>query len=123
MKIVGVDPGKTSGISIVEDGSVIEKHAAKSLHELYTILSLALKDTDVLVVERFLYGFRYRGRNLEDPIKAIGVCELAAEEYDIKLKFSNPAILQGQKGPSGEKRHCWAAEQHAMKYYKDYGGD
>lgn len=115
MKACGVDPGKISGISLVLDGKIIGEWEARSLLNLWDILSEI--HPDILVVEGYL-GHRIRPSNFEAPIEAIGVCKLYAEERGIQLKRSNPSILQGHKKPRGDSAHIWSARVHVLSYIK-----
>ena len=71
MGVCGVDPGKTSGIVLLLNGQVAIAREAKSLLALFNLL-IAFEPA-VLVVEDFVPGFRWRSRNANDPLKAVGV--------------------------------------------------
>jgi len=114
MRIVGVDPGETSGTALVIDGKVIGSREAKSLSFLFALLGILRPD--ILVVENFILGFRYRKKNAEGPFKAIGICELYAEINHIKIVRSNPSKLQGKAKPRGMSPHIWSAQVHALGY-------
>ncbi len=116
IRIVGVDPGVTTGIVLTVNGEVFDTEEARSLKDIF--LSLKRMKPDVLVVEIFVAPFRYRSRNTEGPFKAIGVCELYAEMNDILCVRSNPAILQGRVRPRGMSPHLWAARVHALHYWE-----
>lgn len=115
MRIVGVDPGKTSGIALAIDGKVVMTREAKSLYDLFHYLGNI--KPDVLVVEDFIPGFRWRSRNANDPLKAVGVCELYAQIWEIKYITSSPSKLQTRKiKPRGMSPHIWSAQVHALGY-------
>lgn len=114
MRIVGVDPGKTSGVVEVWDGKIVGRLEAKSLNELFRLLRLS--QPEIIVVEDFILGSRFRKINAEDPLKAIGICELYAEINRIKIVRSNPSKLQGTHRPRGMSPHIWSAQVHALRY-------
>jgi len=115
MRIVGVDPGKISGVALRIDDEMLGSEEAKTLSSLWHLLHAYYPD--VLVVEEFVGGFRWRSRNANDPIKAIGVCELYANLSGIKLVKSNPSKLQTRKQrPRGMSLHEWSAQVHALGY-------
>lgn len=113
-RIVGVDPGKVSGFALVEEGKVVTAGEACSLSDLLACLREI--EPDVIVVEDFILGFRYQRKDAENPIKAIGVCELYAGLNGIKIIRSNPSKLQGKTKPRGMSPHIWSAQVHALAF-------
>lgn len=122
MRVVGVDPGQTTGVSIIEDGKPIWEAETTSLQGLYGILEQWASFGATLVVERFILSFRYQSRNAEAPYKAIGVCELFSEKWNAPMVLSNPAVLQSKKKakPRGLSPHLWSARCHAMNYWEHH---
>lgn len=114
MRIIGVDPGETSGVVLVVDGKVIAGREVDSLLSLY--LYLVEIKPDALVVEDFILGFRYRSRNARGPLEATGACELYAQMNMIEIVRSNPSKLQGKVKPRGMSPHIWSAQVHALGY-------
>ena len=116
MRILGVDPGATSGMSLLVDGEVIAEVEVDSLLRLWD--HLYITRPEVIVVESFLGHKFMQPANLELPIKAIAVCELFASLHKIHLEHSNPSRLQNKKKPRGLSPHIWSARTHALAYIK-----
>lgn len=116
MRIIGIDPGKVSGVVLILDGEILNEGETTSLRGIYT--SLDSFSPDVIVIENFIAGFRWRGRDAESPIKIIGVCELYAEMQDREITIfrSNPSCLQGKVRPRGMSPHIFSARVHALSY-------
>lgn len=111
MKVLGVDPGATTGLSLIVNGEVTEEMEVQSLLSIWDFFHIW--KPEVLVVESldstpFVY--------MASPYKAIGVCELYAEREGIEIVYSNPAFLQGKKKPRGLSPHIWSARVHALAY-------
>jgi hypothetical protein len=117
MRIVGIDPGGTTGIALIlglipSGGWTVD--TGKSLADLYmTVFRL---NPEVLVVEDFIIGPGHRSKDIQIPIKVIGVCEMLADKMGIKCVLSNPSVLQGHQKPRGANPHIWSAQTHALHY-------
>ena len=117
-KVLGVDPGKTTGISFLEDGKTIFEHAYTNLDSIYRAIKVCMPN--VIVIEKIL-GSRNFTQSLLYAAEAIGVCRMYAQQAGIKLVESNPAILQGKVKPKGLSPHIWSARNHALWYIAHEG--
>ena len=122
-KYLGVDPGRTTGLSMLIDdpsveGGVLFEYACKDLATIWRILKGG--SPDVIIVEDIL-GSRNFTQRLVEAAEAIGVCRLYAQQMGIPLVKSNPAVLQGRskQKPKGLNPHKWSARVHAMVYIEN----
>ena len=111
MRILGVDPGLTTGLSLIYDGRIMWESETKSLSFLWGLLDTMVPN--VIVAESLIGNPTI---DISYPLKAIGVCQLYAELNFIPMVYSNPSILQGKKKPRGLSPHIWSARVHALNY-------
>lgn len=125
MRVLGVDPGQTTGLCII-DGKQWDGTEAKSLSEL-AFWIVAQLPVDVIVMENFFIG--RHTRNAPAPLHAIGVVTLLTEVYDVPLVVQSPSVLQSRVArrvfDSGRSRspHIRSALSHAKFYLKKRGLD
>ncbi len=115
MKIVGIDPGKTTGLCLFEDTKFIKGQEAELLIDIYTFLRDS--SPDILVIENFSIGSAKV--NYRDPIEVIGAVKLYADVNGIKTAFQPASILVNidkySKGISVSK-HIRSACTHVIHY-------
>ena len=90
VKILGVDPGKTTGIALFSDEKFIVGYEISDYSQLETILS-NLKP-DVVVVENFLINTR-RPSHASYPLKFLGVVEYLCSTKNVTLVVQSPSVL------------------------------
>ena len=122
-KYLGVDPGRTTGISMIVDDPLVKdgvlfEYTCQDLSTIWRVLKGGTPD--VIIVEDIL-GSRNFTTTLVEAAEAIGVCRLYAQNMGIPLVRSNPAILQGRlrQKPKGLSPHKWSARVHAMVYVEN----
>ena len=113
MRVLGVDPGATTGLSLIVNDEIVNEIETRSLLSIWGLLRIW--KPNVIVIESFL-GHRRWPVNVESPTKVIGICELYAECEGIRLEFSNPSKLQSKEKPRGLSPHIWSARTHALLY-------
>lgn len=90
--VVGVDPGKSTGLCAVQGGVIVAACVAQSYAEVQQFLSTWCHEGATVVVEDFVLGAR--PASAKDPIKMIGVVEFICEREGLHLVMSSPSILQ-----------------------------
>lgn len=118
MRILGIDPGDTNGLSLISDKRVIETLETVDCLEIFEFIKRT--KPQVLVVERFIVSYRKRGREIEGAIKIIGIVEFISKIMKIELVMQSPAKLQSRSVlkwlPEGLGRHARSATIHALAY-------
>lgn len=112
MRILGVDPGATTGLSLLIDGEIRAEMETITLVLLWEAIHMLRPN--VLVVESFIGGAAFM--DASSPLKALAICELYAAIKGVKMTRSHPSILQGKNKPRGLSPHIWSARTHALAY-------
>ena len=131
MKILGIDPGKTSGWALLEDalplkmGEWKETEFATELHSL-----CKAESPDVLVIEDFVFrpGFKEGKWKTTEVSKLIGEARTIAKIEQIEYVEQAPAIkpvgygMAGLKYVKGKRgTHMQDAIAHATYYWRTVG--
>lgn len=114
MLIVGIDPGKTTGMCYFRDGIYLSGYEALSLGDVWG--DLLMWSPDIVIIESFYGGMM---RNSKDPIEVIGVGRLYGERYDKKVIMQSPAVqvVHRDKVKSMHKsKHVRSAITHVLYY-------
>lgn len=131
MKILGLDPGGTTGWALLEDSRVLRMGEWKEkVFKDKLIAFLRDSPVDVIVCEDFVFrpGFKEGKWKTAEVPKMIGVVELAAQMFECKFIVQAPSIkpvgygmagLKYTKGKAG--MHMYDAAAHATYYYRTKG--
>ena len=115
---MGIDPGVTTGVAVMQDDILIfEAEAGTAWKVIDWIKSF---NPEVVVIENF---FIRRGKpcRYHEPIKMIGVVEYYCDEFKIKHVLQSPSILVTMKRwvPKNIKSpHTKSAIAHLMYHLK-----
>ena len=114
MLIVGVDPGKTTGMCQFVNGEYENGAEIHSLSEVYRWLEIY--EPEVIILEDFQGGIM---RNSKDPLMVIGVVRAYAERHDRRLMIQSP-VIQGIHTAGARRmhssRHVRSAISHVLYY-------
>ena len=117
MKILGIDPGLTTGMAELEDGKFIHGWEAGTTRDV--LAGIERTRPDVVVVEDFILG--KPTRYAKPVIELIGVIKyFTRTTTEAKLVMSSPAVLRGAlKRVRGvhPSRHVRSAAAHARRWY------
>ena len=122
MRIVGVDPGRTTGLALVEAERVRETEQHRSLLGLYEWLR-DHRPIDLIVMERFYIS--HRTKDAHHPLHAIGVVLLFAERWHVEVVQQSPAVLRGRAAVTEgwSSPHIRSALSHVRYYLRRQGMD
>lgn len=93
MRILAVDPGRTTGLALAIDGELEWQTQDVGYHSLDILLDRTVPD--VLVVERFLY--QRREKVDLTPVEMIGICKLYAEINGKLVEYHEQTPAQAKK--------------------------
>lgn len=121
MRILGIDPGKTTGVALIRNGNFIRGEETRGYQE--TISWIFDEHPDVVVIEDF--QIRPRKPSLYHPsIRMIGVVEYVCQMCQTPMIIQSPSILRltlnAARGLSKSPHICSAAA-HAMYYWRKHG--
>lgn len=88
-RIIGIDPGKSTGLCVFDDGEMIYGKEAHSAEEVIDFIDEY--DPDLVVMEDFIVS--RRPSNAKEPIKVIGVVEFHCRKKGIKIDLQSPSVL------------------------------
>jgi hypothetical protein len=91
MRIVGVDPGVTTGLCLFVNGAFIKGREARGYLDVETFIGSA--DPKVVVIEDFRIN-RSRPAEYHAPIRMIGVVEYLCGQRGISMVLQSPSILR-----------------------------
>jgi Holliday junction resolvasome RuvABC endonuclease subunit len=133
MKILGIDPGTTTGWALLENSTPLKMGEWKGKKAFEEGLASLLKEEqiDVVVVEDFVFrpGFKENKWKKTDVAKQIGYIEAACKMLGIEFaKPQSPAIkpvgygMSGMKYEKGKRgMHMQDAIAHAMYWWRTIG--
>ncbi len=119
LTIIGIDPGVTTGIAVIQDGILVYENEAGSTVEVMDLIRYF--QPNIIVMEDF---FVRRGKPCEykAPIKMIGVVEYYCSQKEILFVPQSPSVLtlMLQKVPKTllKSPHTRSAVAHLMYYLK-----
>ena len=118
MRIVGVDPGVTTGLCYFVDGAFANGREASDYFGVEAFIAVA--DPKVVVIEDFRIN-RNKPAEYHAPIRMIGVVEYICEQRGIRMVLQSPSILKLSL-PHVEgvhrSRHVRSACAHVFYYLK-----
>lgn len=129
MRILGIDPGGTTGWAILEDDQPVEIGTVKSPDFYKQMPEILAKNIDVCVTEDFIIRPEWGNRwKKTDTPKMIGAIRLICEEMNLRFVLQQPSIkpvgygwagmvyVKGKKGT-----HIQDAIAHARYFYGKEG--
>ena len=121
MLILGIDPGRTTGLCFVSTSlnRVVLAGEVTSIIDLHNFINQL--PPGVIVIEDFQGGGM---RNARDPLKVIGAVELICTLRGIPLVLESPSVLQQKEYrlsnpvnfPGSKSIHVRSAHAHARHY-------
>jgi hypothetical protein len=120
MIVVGIDPGRVSGMCVFRDGFTGGREARTHI-EIRDFIDFWVPE--VVVIEEFHVR---PGRNSDygPPIKVIGAVELICAERDIRMALQSPSVLTfALRMATGlhKSRHVRSACAHVIYYLRKRG--
>jgi Holliday junction resolvasome RuvABC endonuclease subunit len=118
MRIVGVDPGVTTGLCSFDGNSCICGREVASYHEIDKFITE--QSPKVVVMEDF-YINRSKPAEYHAPIRVIGVVEYICEQRGIHLVMQSPAILKlslSRAEGMHRSRHVRSACAHVIHFLR-----
>lgn len=114
--VVGVDPGKTTGVCILRGDQVVHTEDVTDLRRLGALLKQW--QPSLCVVETFVGA--NGARDFLSPCKVIGVVEYVCAILEIPIRWSSPSVLWARppQMPVGSLHvrsaftHAWNARRH-----------
>lgn len=89
-KIVGIDPGVTTGLCVFYMGKMMDGREAMSVEEV--IKYIEDNEPDLVVMEDYIIG--RRPSRSKEPIKVIGVVEYVCRKMGLEVVLQSPSILK-----------------------------
>jgi len=117
IKIIGIDPGVTTGVAIYQNGS-LRGGEITSYREIADLLES--ERPEIVVIEDF-YIRRGKPSIYHPSIRMIGVVEYLCQELEIKFIIQSPSILTAMRWilPRGTgSPHVKAAMCHLLYHLK-----
>lgn len=93
MRILGIDPGETTGVAIMDfPGRLLGHTAALSLDEVFDTMQWLYLDVDLIAIERFTISMRtIRATRQHDAMYVIGWVLGLGRKMGIPVQLQNPA--------------------------------
>jgi len=120
MIVVGVDPGRVTGLCAFEDGEFREGVEAKSYDEVVSFIHRL--DPDVVVIEDFRVR-RGQPSDYHPSIRMIGVVDFLCQRRRTPMVVQSPSILRMTLGDQivlHRSRHVRAAAAHVSYYTRKH---
>lgn len=121
MRIVGVDPGETTGLSAWQDGSLLHGQEARSPEEIVEFIWRYKPDQ--VVMEDFIV--RPRPSNVKPPVKIMGIVEYVCGILGIPVRLQSPSILRHMMPRADglhRSDHVRSSCAHVIYFIKTTGG-
>jgi hypothetical protein len=121
MVVVGIDPGRVTGLCVFGDAALQTGREARTYIEIRDFIDLWAPEA--VVIENYLVR-PSRHSDYAHPIKVIGAVELICDERGIQIIYQSPSILRfTQKSARGmhKSRHVRSACAHVIYYLKKRG--
>lgn len=116
MKIIGIDPGKHTGLVYFYNNELKQAKVAETYEEIVHFITR--NDADYVIMESFQAS---RKVNYHDPIKVIGIVEYITDKIGYILITQPPSLMSrcSEEAKSYTKnRHLRAACAHVLYFMK-----
>jgi len=121
MIVVGVDPGRTTGLCVFADGRFTEGREARTYTEVRDYIDYWWPD--LTIVED--YKIRpHKGSDYHPPIRMIGAVDFMCEERRLRAMIQSPSattLTIGMTRGMHKSRHVRSACAHVIYYLKKQG--
>jgi hypothetical protein len=101
MRLLAVDPGRTTGVALFVDGQFVQGREVK-FHQLEALMDL---EPDEIVIEAFRMTTKHHGVNYSDPLEAIGVMRWLALKAGIPFHLQSPSVLASRHARTAQTLH------------------
>jgi len=123
VKVVGIDPGGTTGICLVDDDNLRWSAEIRTIPDLVRVLhQLFRQKPDAIVMEDFVGSGA--AKNYYDPVRVIGAVEAVIASYPILLVKQVPNRQMRYRDtvmPMHKSPHVRSALAHAFFYLRQRG--
>jgi len=123
VKVIGIDPGGTTGVCLVDDADLRWSAEIKTIPDLVKSLNQLLRlRPDVVVIEDFVGSGA--AKNYYDPVRVIGAVEAVMAGTNLPLVKQVPNRQMRYKdtvAPMHRSPHVRSALAHAYFYLRQRG--
>lgn len=117
-RVVGVDPGGTTGLVLMVDGDLVEAATMPSREYVSLLEWIRDREPEVIVAEDFRGG---HGAVNYEPLEVLGLLRYLSAVLHVPLVLQSPSILRAMRTRHAEQltsgEHKREAHAHALHYW------